>query len=173
MENLFCKTFVVDDENDMGRLLSEIFGLMGPFLGENFFGSSVGDVADHNKHADNNARPDQNLRYSYYGYTHDRVGHGGCLTIASLVNDAEGVIHYGCAYCSPKDMYDKVTGKEIAMHRLIDDMNTVVMVRKKHHDINARIFSDIMANGSYPSWAEHLITIELINHLANAFDVVV
>ena len=79
---------------------------------------------------------------------------------------------YGVSYCSPKDKYSKSIGKEIAYAKMIDDAYAVSLGRKRHHEVNARILSDIVSNNDAPSWAESLVASELCIHLCKAFNLV-
>jgi len=111
----------------------------------------------------------ENIRFSYYGCVGQCTKHNGVFVIASNVDVELGVVFYGISYCSPKDVYDKHIGKSLAMADL-DDLKNVELAGKKHHEINARIFSDIIANNDAPSWAVGMISRELINHLSEAFN---
>jgi len=103
------------------------------------------------------------MKFTYYGCTGECNHHDGVIVIASRVNNE--MVEYGVAYCSPKDVYSKETGKIYASNNLVDEQNMVALAGKKHHLINARILADIVANADAPSWAEEKVAWELARHL--------
>ncbi len=105
----------------------------------------------------------KDLKFTYYGCTGECNHHDGVIVIASRVNNE--MVEYGVAYCSPKDIYSKETGKIYASNNLIDENKMVALAGKKHHLINARILADIVANADAPSWAEEKVAWELARHL--------
>ena len=116
-----------------------------------------------------NEKYDDDVRFSYYG-CHDQCNHHkGVLVIASYINRKAQVVHYGTAYCSPKDVYNKEMGKSISYQDLIENMNTTALGKVAHHIINARILADIIANNDAPSWAEILVADSLGMHLYDAY----
>lgn len=113
----------------------------------------------------------EGVRFSYYGAIGECTRHNGVIVVSSRVDQLNHVVFYGVAYCSPKDVYNKECGKNIAYLDLENDMKNVELDGKKHHKINARILSDIVANADAPSWAENLVALELCSHLYRAFAV--
>ena len=65
-----------------------------------------------------------NIRFMYLtdcGFTPTRGGKfrsRGAVCLAYVIND--GTIFYGAAFCSPKDRYEKASGRVIALARLSD-----------------------------------------------------
>lgn len=112
----------------------------------------------------------EDVKFSYYGETGFGNGHTGILVLASKLWPEENSVFYGCAWCSPNDVYNKETGKSIAYADLDGNLYSADVGRKKHHEINARILSMIFASNEYPSWAEKMVAYELINHLMSAFN---
>ena len=47
--------------------------------------------------------------------------HQGVVTVAIDKNSVQGVLHMGFSFCSPKDRWCKITGRDMAMDRLYDD----------------------------------------------------
>ena len=111
------------------------------------------------------------VKFTFYGCTGNCNNHDGVLVIASCVDDEQRVCYYGTAWCSPKDVYQKEVGKKIAYEDMVRNLRTVPLVKKRHHEINARIMSDIIANDDAPSWAKNKVALDLCNHLVNAFDI--
>ncbi len=114
---------------------------------------------------------DDGVKFSFYGCTGKCNHHKGVIVVASSADEAGGFTTYGTAYCSPKDVYDKEKGKLIAYQDMIENQTMVTLVKKKHHDINARVFADILANDDAPTWAKNSIGAILISHVQNAFNV--
>ena len=114
---------------------------------------------------------DDCVKFAYYGCTGECNRHKGVIVVASAVNDGGKVVHYGTAFCSPKDVYDKAKGKLMAYNDLIDNNFSVSLGRKTHQEINARIIGDIIANDDAPSWARNMVATAMCRHLVNAFDV--
>jgi hypothetical protein len=112
---------------------------------------------------------DPNIKFSYYGDVSDCKNHGGIITIASIVDDENKTVIYGVSYCSPKDTYDKILGKLIAVDDLNAYRNTVTLRGKRHNLINGRIMCDIIANADAPSWAEPIIVDSMIDHLDHVY----
>jgi len=103
------------------------------------------------------------VKFSYYGNTSRITDHGGVVTIASCIDTDNRVVFYGLSFCSPKDKYNKMTGKEIAYTDLMENMFSVAYTTKKHYAVNSAILADIYARKGYPSWAKNIIVYELSN----------
>lgn len=66
------------------------------------------------------------ITFQYYGrpgapgawHEGDRA-HQGVVTVA--IDQGPGILHLGFSFCSPKDRWCKVTGRDMAMERLYDD----------------------------------------------------
>lgn len=112
-----------------------------------------------------------NIKFSFYGCTGECNHHDGVVVIASSVDNDKGVCYYGTAYCSPKDVYSKEKGKRIAYTDLASNLTTVALGKKTHHEINSRIFANIVANNDAPSWAREKVASHLVYHLENAFGI--
>ena len=108
---------------------------------------------------------DERVKFTYYGDTDYVKDHGGIITIASFIDEKEGVIYYGTSFCSPKDAYNKAIGKEIAFNDLAENMTVTSLGKKRHHDVNSRIMADLWASKLYPSWAEGTILSLLDYHI--------
>jgi hypothetical protein len=150
-------------------VMNDVMDIMETSMGANFQ-MFVPSVMPRKKEQtpNNNDRP--LIKFSYYGDRGDANNHDGIITLATFVSDENNTIHYGVAYCSPKDIYNKEYGKRLAINNLRRFMNTVNLVKKTHHDINSRIFANIVAMNDAPSWAKRMVAVELIIHLEKAFD---
>lgn len=113
---------------------------------------------------------DDQVKFSFYGCLGKCNHHTGVIVVASAVDKEKGVCFYGVAYCSPEDIYSKEKGKELAHLDLIRNMKTVALGKKAHHEINARIFCDIIANNDEPSWARDKVASILRVHLEKSFN---
>lgn len=111
---------------------------------------------------------DPRITFSYYGKTGFSNGHKGIIVIASVIDEERGVIHYGTAFCSPKDIYDKAKGKELAYFDLVNNMTTIALRKKTHHAVNAGIFCDLVASGAYPTWAKKMVAKWTVKHVKAA-----
>ena len=112
---------------------------------------------------------DERVKFTYYGATDMPTNHDGIMVLATFVDENEGVIYYGTAFCSPKDQYIKEVGKEIAFNDLAENMTVTALGKKKHHDVNSRVLADIWASKTYPSWAEEGIAGSLYDHFEEMF----
>ena len=112
---------------------------------------------------------DERVKFTYYGATDMSKNHEGVIVLATFVDENEGVIYYGTAFCSPKDEYQKHIGKRIAFDDLAENMTVTALGKKKHHDINSRVLADIWASKTYPSWAEEGIAAVLCDHFEEMF----
>ena len=118
---------------------------------------------------------DENIKFSYYGNTGNCNNHDGIITLCSTLSMFEGkelsapAVIYGVAYCSPEDVYNKEIGKSIAYDDMQQVRAGVDLVHKNHHDINTRIFADMVAHDDGPSWAKKSIARILIRHTVQAF----
>lgn len=108
------------------------------------------------------------VKFSYYGDVSNICGHDGVVTICSRVNEEDGIVEYGVAYCSPDDKYDKYYGKVLAYNRMYHYKNAILLGKKRHHEINAKIFSSIVAYDEFPLWVKEDIYSYAINHLMRA-----
>ena len=52
---------------------------------------------------------------------------------------------------------------------MVDECFTASLGKIAHHEINARILSDVLANQDEPSWATKMVAEALVMHLHNAF----
>lgn len=149
-----------DDDLIMKETINLLSSMFGPIGGAQFFMPMFDLPMMPVK-----VKYDERVKFSFYGDTGNSNNHKGIIVIAALVNEKERVVHYGSAFCSPKDVYDKAKGKELAFKDLDDNMNTVVMMKKAHHAVNAAIFADMIAYGLYPSWAKTQVIDAGITHL--------
>ncbi len=103
---------------------------------------------------------DPEVNFTYIGETGLSVGHHGIITLAYMID--HDVLHYGVSFCSPKDRYNKATGKKQAYTRLMDHGIVCGIVDKRtHHHLRAKILCDMYVNGNYPEWAEKIIGDEI------------
>jgi hypothetical protein len=121
-------------------------------------------------HAPKKTKYDENIHFSYYGTTGNNKCHDGIFIICSRVIDSHKVVEYGMSYCSKNDTYDKEIGKRLAYIDLMEEQKLVALSGKKHHMINARILSDVVANADCPSWARKDVADALMTHLHKAFE---
>lgn len=165
-----------DFSEELADLLKIMGSMFGPMGGCQFMMGGIGGFEDFVNDLLNPAAPptpqkvkyDPEIKFSYYGKTGHGSCHNGIIVIASVVNEEVRVIHYGTAFCSPKDVYDKAKGKKLAYDDLCSNMNTVVFRKKTHHEVNAGIFADLIATGAYPSWAKTMVAIQTVKHVKEA-----
>ena len=153
------------------NVINEMMCLMETIMGDNFQMCMPMVLPKKKKNTIKKVKFDSRIKFSYYGDRGESSNHDGIITIASFINENSHAVHYGVSYCSPNDKYNKEFGKQLAVDNLRRYMDTVSLVRKNHHDINARIFANIIAMNNAPSWAQRMVAIELIIHLEKAFDV--
>lgn len=154
---------VMDDGMIKNNAINEIIGMAKELMPE---------VPESEGHEDKK-KPlyDDSVKFSFYGCIGECNHHNGILVVSSTVGENENQVFYGTAWCSPKDVYNKSFGKEMAYNDMIDNMNSVALGKKRHHEINARILSDIMANNDAPSWARNMIAGALVRHIEFAFNI--
>lgn len=105
------------------------------------------------------------VKFSYYGETGMAKNHGGIITIACIFDKSNKIVHYGIAFCSPNDVYNKEKGKEIAFKDLNNRLALVSVSKNRHHNVLAKVLADVYAVSYAPSWAKGMITNSLIYHL--------
>ena len=95
----------------------------------------------------------------------------GTLTIVSVVDPvgSGGSVKYGVSFASPKDVYNKQLGVELATERLnaIDDSiyakfseayaGSAFTPVRKHNEVVLCILCDIIARNALPDWARALV----------------
>lgn len=66
-----------------------------------------------------NVPPGTTLRYYGWSRSRNNRAHRGVVTCASRVH--QGRVWLGLAWCSPKDQFSRVAGRNLALERLYDD----------------------------------------------------
>ena len=96
------------------------------------------------------------IKLTRFGHRHCRFG---VITIASEVDGDR--LYYGVSYSSPKDVYNKRLGREIAMSRLTNAKSigdfSYFDDELKHENVMTEILRHIFTDELYPRWAEDLL----------------
>lgn len=113
----------------------------------------------------------EDIKYTYYGDRGNIKNHGGVITIASIILKECNMLNYGFSFCSPKDIYNKEIGKQIAYDNLVGNYK-IISFRDKvtHHNIGSIILAHVLALNKYPSWARELVESKLVNHIVAKYD---
>ena len=150
-----------------GMVLEQYMEIMGSMLGPMGGGQFSIPIFDllSKPPVKQKVRYDERVKFSYYGRTGHCNNHKGVIVVATYVDEESRVVYYGTAFCSPKDVYDKAKGKKIAFDDLNANMTTIALTKKNHHAVNAGVFADIFATGSFPSWAREMVVKNTIRHL--------
>jgi hypothetical protein len=140
-------------ENIAALLTQQLLHESSLIFGPNFI------MSDCDAHTFND---DDEIKFIYIGNRH-RHDHNGIVTIANKVVNNE--IMYGVSYCSPKDTFSKVIGRNIAKKRMVESNTRIPIREKRHKFIKMQILSDIYSQGYCPSWAVLIIESEMLTLL--------
>lgn len=152
-------------KGEIEMLLKEMSRFFGPSGDQQFIIPLFGGITSLDPQLYPKPQYEDDIKFTYYGKTDRSSNHDGIITIASVIDEDLGLIYYGASFCSPKDVYDKAYGKELAYNDLCNN-RTVIRLRKKgHHEINAGIFANMVANGVFPSWAKSMVFHSLQTHI--------
>ena len=110
------------------------------------------------------ATPSNNIKYQYY-YSkkfkrNDNKNHGGVIIVATKYDKEYNLIRYGVSFCSPKDVYDKRFGKDLALKRLNEATTCQALyniIEMRYNTISFQIITDVMNNISVPNWSYEII----------------
>jgi len=154
-------------KGEIEMLLEEMSRFFGPSGDQQFIIPLFGGLTspDPLSYPKTKIKYEDSIKFTYYGKTDQSSNHNGIITIASVIEEDLGLIYYGASFCSPKDVYDKAFGKELAYSDLCNNRMVIRLRKKGHHEINAGIFANMVANGFFPSWAKRMVYHNLQNHI--------
>lgn len=81
-------------------------------------------------------------------YSHLETGEGQ-ITCAGLMDEENGLYHFGIALCSPSDNFSRRKGRELALRKLFNPAGhtctagTIAMPKKKRHSVMARHAAEV------------------------------
>lgn len=93
---------------------------------------------------------EKDVKYCYIRKTSNATNHIGIITLATHITPAG--IFYGAAFCSPRDRFNKKTGRIISYGRLNNNVAFIelTMGEKRHKQIINYILNDILSTEAYP-----------------------
>ena len=97
------------------------------------------------------------VKYVRFGH-HDSRKNGVVITATEIMGDK---LFYGVAYSSPRDIYNKKLGRDMANHRLADAkrLNKFELFNEPltHENVMRHLTRSLLSHQEYPRWAEDLL----------------
>lgn len=94
------------------------------------------------------------VRYAYI--RQNKSNKSGVITIASEIDNTTGKKHFGIAFCSPKDIFNKKLARKIAIGRLNKHTSKFHMTGNKDTKLHT-VLQACLALSHTPRWAKRII----------------